>query len=303
MVATVGRQVAKWQRPQTLAGFARSKVVWVVLGICGLLGVAYSGTGPVGFPRAVVTTAAGDVTGGYVGRGSDGVDVATCTALADATSTDTRLRLVPTRTVESVLVGGGTAALDTGARPSLARLALHALGIDADPPTAVQRDVALPPADLRGHRSAGHAAGIAAPQLGPGVVAGPAPPHDQALDGETPVGPDRYLTGAMAALARRYQPTLLVTAADRNWPVSVNAVLAERGANDHPSACIPRSGRGARRSAIPRPRSSPPAAGLPPASRAARQPSRARRPVPALPGRTGPGPATPATVAVGSELP
>ena len=239
VVATVGRQVAKWQRPQTLAGFARSKVVWVVLGICGLLGVAYSGTGPVGFPRAVVTTAAGDVTGGYVGRGSDGVDVATCTALADATSTDTRLRLVPTRTVESVLVGGGTAYLDTGARPSLARLALHALGIDADPPTLFSATLRSPQPTCAGTGPPATPPGIAAPQLGPGVVAGPAPPHDQALDGETPVGPDRYLTGAMAALARRYQPTLLVTAADRNWPVSVNAVLAERGANDQPVCLHP----------------------------------------------------------------
>ena len=64
--------------------------------ICGLLGVAYSAMGPVGLPRVVVATPERRRSlGGYVGRGSEGVDIATCTALADATSTDTRLRLVP----------------------------------------------------------------------------------------------------------------------------------------------------------------------------------------------------------------
>ncbi|MGH2896864.1 MAG: hypothetical protein ACRDPM_26845 [Solirubrobacteraceae bacterium] len=239
VVATAGRAIARWQRPQTLAGFARSKVVWVVVGICAMLGLAYSAMGPVGFPRVVVTTPSGDVLGGYVGRGGDGVDVATCTALADATSTDTRLRLVPTRNIESVLVGGGTAYLDTGARPSLGRLALHALGLGANPPTLFSATLRAPQPTCAGTGPPATTPGVADPQLGPGVVAGPAPPHGQALDGEAPVGADRYLTPTMAALAQRYQPTVLVTAADRNWPVSVGSVLAERGSDGEPVCLHP----------------------------------------------------------------
>ncbi len=232
VVATVGRRIAKWTPPETLGAFARSKVVWLVLGICGLLGVAYSAMGPVGLPRVVVKTAAGDVLGGYVGRGSDGVSVATCTALADATSTDTRLVLVPTRTIESVGVGGGTAYLDTGARPSLGRLALDALGLGAHPPTWFSASLRAPQPTCAGTGPVASAPGVAAPQLGPGVVAGPAPSGGRALLGEAPIragsaGPD--LTKAIAELALRYQPTLLVTAADRNWPVSLNAYLAELG--------------------------------------------------------------------------
>ena len=139
IVATVGRRIAAWTPPETLGALARSKVVWLVLGICGLLGVAYSAMGPVGLDRVVVKTPGGDVLGGYVGRGSEGVSVATCTALADATSTDTRLALVPTRLIEAVATGGGTAYFDTGARPSLGRLALHALGIGANPPRCSAR--------------------------------------------------------------------------------------------------------------------------------------------------------------------
>ena len=43
-----------------------------------------------------------------------------------------------------------------------------------------------------------------------------------------------------AALARRYQSTLLVTAADRNWPVSVNAYLNELSADGNRLFLIPK---------------------------------------------------------------
>jgi hypothetical protein len=228
-VATVGRQIARWQRPRTLPGLARSPVAWVVLGICALLGVAYSAMGPVGFSRVSVATPAGDVLGGYVGRGAEGVYVATCTALADATSTDTRLRLVPARELGVVRVGGGTAYLDTGARPSLARLALHALGIEADPPTLFTAALRARQPTCAGTGPVATAPGVADPSLGPGVVAGPAPAQRRAVDGEAPIQDASRLPANVVTLARRYQPTMLVTAADRNWPVSVNAVLAERG--------------------------------------------------------------------------
>lgn len=242
IVATVGRRIAAWTPPETLGALARSKVVWLVLGICGLLGVAYSAMGPVGLDRVVVKTPGGDVLGGYVGRGSEGVSVATCTALADATSTDTRLALVPTRLIGAVATGGGTAYFDTGARPSLGRLALHALGIGANPPTLFSVTLRATQPTCAGTGPVATAPGVAEPGLGPGVVAGPAPIGGRALFGEAPIragtpGPD--LSATIADLALRYQPTLLVTAADRNWPVSLGAYLAERGRGGRPVCLDP----------------------------------------------------------------
>ena len=242
VVATVGRRIAAWAPPETVGALARSKVVWLVLGICGLLGVAYSAMGPVGLPRVIVKTAGGDVLGGYVGRGSDGVSVATCTALADATSTDTRLALVPTRVIEAVATGGGTAYFDTGARPSLGSLALHALGIGANPPTLFSATLRATQPTCAGTGPAARAPGVADPGLGPGVIAGPAPTGGRALFGEAPIragapGPD--LSATVADLALRYQPTLLVTAADRNWPVSLAAYLAELGRGGQPVCLDP----------------------------------------------------------------
>ena len=43
---------------------------------------------------------------------------------------------------------------------------------------------------------------------------------------------------AIVALARKYQPTLLVSAADRFWPVSVNALLADRGPHGGPTCLM-----------------------------------------------------------------
>ena len=68
--------------------------------------------------------------------------------------------------------------------------------------------------------------GYPAPALGVGVIAGPAPRGGQAVDGEAPI---EQTSPGIAALARRYQPTVLVTAADPFWPVSLGAVLADRG--------------------------------------------------------------------------
>jgi hypothetical protein len=233
-----GRALSRLPRPRSLPELARSRLAWALLAVALLLAVAFNAMGPVGFPRVVVTTASGDLTGGFVARSAGAVDIATCTALADATSTDARLRLIPARGTQAVLIGGGTAYFDSGARPSLARLALHALGIDANPPTMFTAALRARQPTCAGTGPPAQAPGIADPELGPGVVEGPAPPHDQAARGETPIRDDGTVSPQIGALARRYQPTLLVTAADRNWPVSVNAVLAELGPTGNPVCLV-----------------------------------------------------------------
>ena len=70
------------------------------------------------------------------------------------------------------------------------------------------------------------------------MIVGPGPAAGRANDGEAPI--EQTSPPAIAALARRYQPTLLVTVADRNWPVSVNAVLAEQGRRGQPVCLIQR---------------------------------------------------------------
>jgi hypothetical protein len=233
-VSTLGRSLARVKQPKTAAQFMRSPLPWVLLTIYLLVGLAYSATPPVTFSKVVVTTPTGTRTGGFVTRTSAGLYIATCTPLADATSTNEQLELVPARNVEDVRVGAGSAYFDSGRRPSLATLALQALGTGGSTPTlfsaalrAKQPTCAGAPPGLLAH-------GYEDPALGAGVIVGPAPTGGHANAGETPVTPK---TSPTAALALRYQPTLLVTAADRNWPVSVSAVLAERGPRDQ-SVCL-----------------------------------------------------------------
>jgi hypothetical protein len=226
-----GRALSRLPRPQSATQLARSRLMWALLGIALLLGVAYNAMGPVGFPRVTVATAGGELTGGYVARAGSGIDMVSCTALADATSTDARLRFVPAAGVRDVQIGGGSAYFDSGTRPSLARLALHTVGINANPPTLFTAALRARQAPCAGTGPAAAAPGVRDAALGDGVVAGPAPPLGQATDGETPIQADPRVGAQVAALARRYQPTLLVTAADRNWPVSVNAYLNELAGN------------------------------------------------------------------------
>ena len=301
LVATAGRRIAKWQRPQTLAGFARSKVVWLVLAICGLLGVAYSAMGPVGLPRVVVGTPSGDLVGGYVGR-------------AARASTSPPAPRSPTRPPPTRACGWSPPGRRLRAGRRWYGLSGHRGPAVARPP-GIARDRHRAPTRRRcstrrcARRSRPAPAPVRRPRPrvspirswprrggGAGTAARPgARRRDARRAGRPP-------PAAMAALALRYQPTLLVTAADRNWPVSVNAVLAERGPTDQPVCLIRRAGRRARRSAIPPPRSSRPSRRLPPAARrrwAATGPrGQFRAFVAAVPG---PGSAT-ARLAGGSQL-
>ncbi len=236
LVCTFGRVVARWHRPTSIRALARSPVPWVLLVLLMLVGVAYAAMPPVAFPGAVLTTMTGETdAGGYLGRNDTGVVLATCMARVNATSTDERVVVVPSAQVKGVALGGPRALFDSGDRPSLATLALRALAVDAS--------VSTLGADLhsRGAPCAGSQLGAspgAAPALGPGVLVGPGPEAGRAHDGELPI--EQTTPRRIASLARRYQPTLEVTVADRFWPVSVGAVLAEKGP-DGGSACLVRA--------------------------------------------------------------
>jgi len=235
-VATLGRSLARIKQPQSAAQFVRSPLPWILLTICLLLGLAYSATPPVAFPRVEVATAAGSRVGGYLSRTSAGVYIVGCTALADATSTDEELEFVPARNVEDVQFGGGNAYFDSGQRPSIATLALRALGVGGSTPTLFNAPLRASQPTCAGGGPPFLSSGYEDAALGTGVIAGPAPAGGRSGDGEAPVQDTAPAT--VAALARRYQPTLLVTVADQNWPVSVNAILAERGSGNQPACLI-----------------------------------------------------------------
>ncbi len=235
-VATLGRSLARIKQPQSAAQFVRSPLPWILLTICLLLGLAYSATPPVAFPRVAVATTGGTRVGGYLTRTSAGVYIVGCTALADATSTDEQLEFVPAGKVEDVRFGGGTAYFDSGQRPSIATLALRALGVGGSTPTLFSAPLRAAQPTCAGGGPPFLSTGYEDPALGTGVIAGPAPAGGRSGVGEAPVADTA--PPAIAALARRYQPTLLVTVADQNWPVSVNAILAERGSANQPVCLV-----------------------------------------------------------------
>lgn len=235
-ISTLGRSLARVPQPHSVAQFLRSPLPWALLTICLLLGLAFNATPPVSFPRVVITTSAGQTAGGFLTRTGAGVYVVTCTALADATSTDERLDLVPAQDVTATRIGGDSDYVDSGRRPSIATLALSALGIGGSPPTLFSAGLRATQPTCAGAGPATLSAGAEDPTLGSGVIAGPAPAGGRAHDGEPPI--QDTTPAPIAALARRYQPTLLVTVADRNWPVSVGAVLAERGPGGAPVCLV-----------------------------------------------------------------
>jgi hypothetical protein len=241
-ISTFGRRLARWPKPRGLAQLIRSPLPWVLLAFTTLLGVAYSAMPPVPFPQVFLSTRAGALIGGYVSRQGDGLYVVTCTGLADATSIDERLTFVPGSDLRTTDIQGGSFYLDSGDRPSLAKLAMDALGLGVNPPTLFSAALRAKHPTCAGARPGRPALGVPAPELGPGVIAGPTHSGLPANDGEPPIQRDGRTPTKVAKLAQKYQPTLLVTAADRNWPVSVNAVLAERGPRGQPVCLIQRGG-------------------------------------------------------------
>jgi hypothetical protein len=236
--------IARLEKPTSAAGFLRSPLPWALFTLYVLVALAYVAQPPVSFTRAVVTTASGTRTGGYLARTSDGVYLVTCQGLADATSRQESAVLIPAADIKATTLGSGSYRLDSGSRPSLATLALNAFGINAHPPAWFR-------VELRDRRSTCGGtlpAGSVDETLGAGVLVGPAPPGGQASGGEPPI--ERTTPAALARLARRFQPTVEVTVADRFWPVSVASVLEDRGTpgygllhGGHRGTCLVHQGR------------------------------------------------------------
>jgi hypothetical protein len=237
-VASLGRTYGKLRtrqgkgalasgHPRHLA-FVFSPLPWMLLTVYALVGVAYYGLPPVTFSQASVTTSSGArVLGGYLAHNSSGAYLVTCTPLADATSINEQVSLIRSSDIRSVITSSSTPfVVDSGLRPSLPTVILHSLGIGGSTPAWIRPDVRAIRPTCAGNPLPVSSVGYLAPSLGDGVIAGPAPSGGRAADGEAPI---EQTSPGIAALARRYQPTVLVTAADPFWPVSVGAVLAGRG--------------------------------------------------------------------------
>jgi hypothetical protein len=232
-IATLGRLFGRTHSPPgSKLEFVLSPLPWILLTIYALVGLAYYAVPPVSFSHTIITTASGTRSGGYLARTSAGVYVVTCTPLADATSTDEAVSFTPAARLSGMATGGTPFVVDSGRQPSLPTLALHALGIDAGTPTWIHPELRAARPTCAGSSLRPPSVGFAAPALGTGVIAGPAPPNGRANDGEPPI---EQTTPGFAALARRYQPTILVTAADRFWPVSLGALLADLGPTGQPT--------------------------------------------------------------------
>jgi hypothetical protein len=96
--------------------------VLVVGGLFTLVVAAYRATPPVDFDRAMVVTTSGhSLVGGYVGRSSDGMIVATCvpSATDPMVSHSTRLRVIAPDQIHRVFLGGARYSFDYGKDPSL----------------------------------------------------------------------------------------------------------------------------------------------------------------------------------------
>ncbi len=235
-LGTFGRVLARLDRPETIRDLIRSPLPWAILVTVLMMSLAYAAMPPVSFPTATVQTPAGVQRGGYLGRTGAGLYIASCgTSQTAAVSTGAAVSFVPSSAVRSLEFAAQPYRFDSGKRPSLLTLALHAAGGEGETTTLLN-------ADLRDRAQTCDGAGTEGasndPALGAGVLVGPGPADGRAVDGERPI--QVTARRPIAELARRYQPTVLVTTADRNWPVSLDAVLAERGSDGSP-ACLVRS--------------------------------------------------------------
>ncbi|MGD0455480.1 MAG: Vps62-related protein, partial [Solirubrobacteraceae bacterium] len=229
-IGSLGRQFGSRSLPTSTVAFLRSPLPWVLLTIYALVAFSYSAMPPVSFSQTIVETTSGRRLGGYIGRTSAGVYLASCTPLADATSTDDRVQFLPAAAIRSSTSTDTDFTLDTGYRPSLPTLALRAFGIDTQTVAWIRPELKERRAPCAGTRPPRPSTGYEAPQLGPGVFAGPAPPGGVSRDGEAPIEQTTNKLPALVALAMRFQPTVITSITDPFWPVAVNALLHDIGA-------------------------------------------------------------------------
>jgi len=225
-VSTMGRGVARTEFPRTPSRLLRSPLPWMLIAMYAVVGVAYYAVPPVPFQRDLLSTTSGELVAGYLAGTGSGTYVVTCEALADATAYDPRVSFVPSSQVLRSRRGGSTYYLDSGDRPSLATLAERLLGVSIRLPVPLGTGLrpTEPTCAGTGPRTLSH--GFEDPALGEGVIAGPAPAAGRAADGDPPI---EQTTPAIARLARELQPILEVSVADENWPISVGALMADRG--------------------------------------------------------------------------
>jgi Vacuolar protein sorting-associated protein 62 len=237
-VGTFGRGYGKRSLPSSTFEFLRSPLPWVLLTIYALVALSYSAMPPVSFSQTRVETTNGTRLGGYLGRTGAGAYLVSCTPLADATSIDDRVEFVPASSIKASSSTGTEFTVDTGARPSLPTLVLRALGIDTRTAAWIRPELKERHAPCAGMPAPRPSTGYEAPQLGSAVFAGPAPPGGRAHDGEPPI---EQTSPEIAELAKRFQPTVLVSDTDPFWPVSVGALLEDIGSAGQPT-CLHRHG-------------------------------------------------------------
>jgi hypothetical protein len=224
MISTWGRRVVRAGAMQPTRWLVHSPLPWLAAALYTSVVISYEAMPPISFPGVVANGASEQVIGGRLAQFGRTVHLIVCTPLADATSIQAHLRDV-------TAAPGGTqttvaAAFDSGSRPTLTSLVLGVVGIDwpkaiivpslrARKPTCAD---APPPGLTIGRED---------PELGRGVIVGPAPAGGRSLNGEPPI--EQTADARIARLARRYQPTIEVTVADRFWPVSVGAAVAGVG--------------------------------------------------------------------------
>jgi Vacuolar protein sorting-associated protein 62 len=243
-IGTLGRQLGGRPLPGSPLSFVRSPLPWALLTIYALVALSYAAMPPLGLSQTIALTASGRSVGGYVGRSGSSVYLALCTPLADATSTGERVQAIPASSITSLAATGVDFSLDTGYRPSLPTLLLHALGFEAQTVAWVRPEVKEPHAPCAGTPPPRPGTASEAPQLGPGVYTSPAPPSGRAHDGE-PTIEQEAKAPRIAALAERFQPTVLTSVSDPFWPVSIGAVLEDVG-SDGRQTCVRHGSRGPR---------------------------------------------------------
>lgn len=233
-ISTLGRVVARTELPRTPSRFLRTPLPWLLIAMYTLVGVAYYAVPPVPFQRDQLSTTSGERVAGYLAGTGSGTYVVTCQALADATAYDPRVTFVRSSQVLRSQLGGSTYYLDSGDRPSLATLAQRLLGVSVRLPVPVGTGLRPTEPTCAGTGPTTLSHGFRDSALGTGVIAGPAPSAGRAVDGDPPI---EQTSPAIARLARALQPILEVSVADENWPVSVGALLADRGPHGA-AACL-----------------------------------------------------------------
>jgi hypothetical protein len=225
IISTWGRRYVRLKATQPARSLLRDPLPWLMAASYTAVAVGYLAMPPVSFDGVTVTTASAQFIGGTIAQSSQTTHLLVCTPLADATSTGAYIQDIPACEIKRVR-SSGDAALDSGERPTLPALALNLVGINW-PPALVVPNLHERRPTCAGAPPERLSVGTEDPSFGAGAIIGPAPAGGRALDGEPPI--EQTTDPRIARLARAFQPTIEVTVADRFWPVSVGAVLADIG--------------------------------------------------------------------------